>query len=360
MTPFYSKIEQLLSDESFQRWLTKTGSADENERWSALLQADYSHHNIYQEAIKLWNSVQFNPARLPDINNEWKLLQQHIGRTVTKRAADIGLDSKDGTSHWHFAFHQSWIRYGAIAAAACLIFLIWYFIPQISNPEKHVFQTISTEYGQRVRISLPRGFEIILNANSTLKYPTNWTEKKNRNFELQGEAYFVVTPIAKSGVQHNFIISTNDGEIMVVGTQFAVFERGRGTTVAVEKGRVKVAVAADTGKTAAGLPATVLMESGQILRFKKGDRFLSATAENVNVYTSWWTDHLVLDNTPFKDIVNRLQDTYGVEIEVRNQDLLERSLSGSIENSNLQIMITALAKALQTPVQHNGDIIIFG
>ena len=69
---------------------------------------------------------------------------------------------------------------------------------------------------------------------------------------------------------------------------------------------------------------------------------------------------MVLDNTPLKDIIKRLQETYRVDIQVSDEKLLERCLTGSIENSSLQVIIDALAKALQVTVQCQGKTIIFG
>ncbi len=69
---------------------------------------------------------------------------------------------------------------------------------------------------------------------------------------------------------------------------------------------------------------------------------------------------MILEQTPFKEIVRRLEETYGVTVKVSDRRLLQRTLSGSIENQNLEIVTDALANALEVPVRRDGEVIIFG
>lgn len=349
-----STLKSLMTNESFQGWLSNTDSAEENKQWSDWLKSDPRHREIYREALELWQLGQFKSASLPDVNQEWKKLQHRLNLKTEKSASIIDLSAKKASSRWEFSARSSWLRYGAIAAALLLIFLTWHPFPRIMYKNSHAFQTISTEYGQRVKITLPEGTTIILNANSTLHYPTEWTEKTLRQFKLQGEAYFIVT----SNPRNKFIVTTNDGKVQVTGTRFAVYERGLGTRVAVEDGHVEVVVTSETPDDVSS--TSVLLKSGDMVQFQEGNQSLNPQSVNILVYTSWWSDQLVFDNSPFKDIVGRLKETYGVNIEIRDDGLLKRRLSGSIENTSLQIITEALAKALQVPVHREGKIIIFG
>ena len=352
-------VEHLLSDESFQRWLNGLATSEEDKEWELWLQSDYRHQELLQQAKKLWKLVQFQPAIPPDINQELKKLKIRLTTQDNYKPQMQRLSSHRSPlipTAWH---SRPWLRYAAVAAMIVMIFLGWYYLRGLFYPNRSDYQIVSTDYGQRVRLTLPEGSLIILNANSTLKYPVTWNKNTIRQFELQGEAYFMVSPLLR-GVQRNFCVKTKDGSIQVVGTRFAVHERGGGTRVAVEKGRVKVYVPFNSTKEKGHRLASVLLESGYLLKFKKGDTILCPNSENIKVYTSWCTDELVFDNTAFENIIQRLQDTYGATIKVTNNELLKRSISGSIENTNLQTIITALAKALQVPVQREGNVIIFG
>ncbi|MGH7457451.1 MAG: DUF4974 domain-containing protein, partial [bacterium] len=75
---------------------------------------------------------------------------------------------------------------------------------------------------------------------------------------------------------------------------------------------------------------------------------------------TWWRDHLILEDTPFEQVVHRLEETYGIEVKVKDKRLLRRTLSGSIENRDLEVIIEALAKALRVPVHREGQAVVFG
>ena len=307
----------------------------------------------------MWKLTQFQPAALTQLNQEWIKLQQRLNLRSEKSACIIDLFSKEVSSPWARNVRKFCFRYAAIAAAIILTLLVWRYLPLIKHSANQPFQVVSTDYGQRVKITLPKVATIILNANSTLEYPTNWTEKTVRQFKLQGEAYFMVHSQGK-GQQHHFIVSTNDGRVQVVGTRFVVYDRGLGTRVAVEKGCVEVFVA-DSGKSHKDTSAaSIRLKPGNLLQFQKGDLSLHPKPVNVLVYSSWWSDQLVLDNSPFEDIIRRIEETYSVDIIVRDKNLLRRCLSGSIENTNLQIITEALGKALQVAVRREGKRIIFG
>ncbi len=86
------------------------------------------------------------------------------------------------------------------------------------------------------------------------------------------------------------------------------------------------------------------------------------TLKNINIipYTTWWKKEIIFDKTSFKDIVTRIKETYGVEVIVNDKSLLERTLSGTIENQSLTILTDALAYALKVEVHRKGQTIIFG
>ncbi len=351
MDKTYLDIESYLADESFLRWLSDKASPEEAEYWSNWLNADPRNQKIYQEANRLWNTVRLQPEVLPDIEEEWQRLRARLHLNAQEKpqpAADA-----------HPGARRVWLRYGALAVAALLTFFIWKYFPVKQPSNNSSYQIVTTEYGQRVRIALPEGTTVILNANSTLRYPTNWSNTTVRKFELQGEAYFMVAR-QPQGPQHLLAVNTSDGSVQVEGTRFVVYKRGQGTRVVVEEGRVRVRIAADSSARRKIDTTSVLLKPGYLLHFKKGNRTPRPRLVNVQVYTSWLTEQLVFDRTPFADIVRRLEETYGVQIRVKDPKLLKRAISGSIENSNLQIITEALAKALQVPVQRKGKIVIFG
>jgi ferric-dicitrate binding protein FerR (iron transport regulator) len=265
-------------------------------------------------------------------------------------------------SYQHRQTRGAWVRFAVAAFATMIIFAIVMRYGPFRNskemPDKGKLQYVSTEYGQRATINLPEGTTIILNANSTLSYPAVWMQETPRRLELKGEAYFDVSARRK-GPQEEFTVYTSDGAIKVIGTQFVVYERGNGTRVVVEEGDVEV-VSFDTKVKGFDTDSIVLLKPGYMLEFQKGAQKLLPRTVDVKPYTTWWQNQLILNETPFKEIVQRIEETYGILVNVTDKRLLLRTLSGSIENQNLVVVTDALANALRVPVRREGQVITFG
>lgn len=332
----------LLADESFQRWLNGTASEAENVYWREWLQAHPNRVALHDEARQLWQAGQFRPAALPQVEAEWQSLRQRLSSPASKSVSSRSLKTRE--------VFPRWLRYGAMAAAAVLLLAL--LGRHLLAPGQPDWQTVSTTSGERKNLHLAEGTTIILNANSTLRYPKARLQETPRRAELSGEAYFDVE--SQSGRQRDFVVQTVDGTVQVVGTRFAVYERGSGTRVAVEAGKVAVANATTT--------AAVMLEAGQFIQFYKNDPELAPPRRGIalDFYLTWWQDHFKLADTPFDDIARRLEETYGVRVQVREPGLRQRKLSGAIENGDLDVIIAALAKALGTRGRRDGELVVFG
>lgn len=352
-------LSALLADESLQRWITGSASEAENQQWAAWLDAAPERAELLAQAKALWKAAQFKPARmpagvaaaLPEAEVEWQKLQARLHAPHTALASIRRLPSKEFERRTWF----SWPRFGAVAAAALLLLaLLTRYFPFAQQLDQPKMQTVATQNGERTRLQLPEGTTIILNANSTLHYPAVWTKAREKRVELHGEAYFEVS--SQTGQPHDFTVQTNDGTVKVVGTRFVVHARGQGTVVAIEEGRVAVTVTDDD--TTRG--AQALLQPGQLVQFRKNDRELAPQFVSLGFYTTWWQGHCKFENTPFLQIVRRLEETYGVRVQVNDERLQQRQLTGAIENGDLKIIVAALAKALGTTTRHEGDLVIFG
>jgi ferric-dicitrate binding protein FerR (iron transport regulator) len=341
----------LLADESFQHWVTGSASEAENQQWAAWLEAAPERAELLAQAKELWKAAQFKPPALPDAEVEWQKLQARLHTPLTTSASVRRLSTTELERRRWF----SWPRFGAVAAAALLLLaLLARYFPFSQQPDQSKQKTTATRYGERTRLELPEGITIILNANSTLHYPAAWTKATEKRVELRGEAYFEVSP--QVGQQHDFMVQTNDGTVKVAGTRFVVYERGQGTAVAVEEGKVAVMAAEDR----TGRDAYALLQPGQLVQFRKHDLTLSPQFVSLDFYTTWWQDHFKFEGTPFVQIARRLEETYGVRVQMNDERLQQRQLTGAIENGDLEVILVALAKALGTTVRHEGDLVIFG
>lgn len=358
MTTDNSDPVSLLIDESFQRWLTRKASDAEAKQWNDWLNAAPHHRELFAQASELWEMSRFRSAVLPDIENELQKLQRRLEAPFAKAASIRDLSARSILLHRAHNARGAWWRWSAVAAAAVLLIaVLWRYFPFAKRADKIADQFISTDYGERTSIRLPDGTAFVLNANSTLRYPRVWNDQTERRCELHGEAYFEVAPRSQ-GPQRDFIVQTRDGIVKVLGTRFVVYDRGEGTRVVVEEGRVAVALA-DAAQERAASPLETLLDPGQLVQFKKGSRNLTPQFANIGLLTSWRFDFLELESTPFGQVIRRLEETYGIHVEVAEASLLQRTLSGAIDNRNLEVTIEALAKALRLNVRRENETVVF-
>lgn len=97
-------------------------------------------------------------------------------------------------------------------------------------------QKLSTPRGMDFKVILPDGSEVWLNAESTIEFPTAFTDKE-RNVILKGEAYFKVARNEESP----FIVTSDKMTVRVLGTEFNFKSYTSETShVSLVKGSVEV------------------------------------------------------------------------------------------------------------------------
>jgi ferric-dicitrate binding protein FerR (iron transport regulator) len=82
---------------------------------------------------------------------------------------------------------------------------------------KILYNTITTPRGGQYQVVLADGSAVWLNAETSLRFPTDFVGKERR-VEISGEAYFEV---AKNKAMP-FVVSVNGAEVQVLGTHFNV------------------------------------------------------------------------------------------------------------------------------------------
>lgn len=348
------KIGNLLSDESFLLWLSGEATETEKEKWEHWLDECTENKQLYTTAHALWKNTQFLASSVPDTEEACQALLCQLDSATPAPLSSPVPQSTRVSELYPSRHRKTWRQWGyALAAAVVLIIFLWQYAVIQKGRE---FVTLNTQYGEQQQINLPDGSKIILNAQSSFRYPKHWDSKTKRHFFLKGEAYFEVTT-QPDGAQKEFVVSTSDGLVKVLGTVFVVYDRGQGTRVAVEKGRVEVYSRA-ANRTDEYLAKT-LLTPGHLVRFHRGDQTLHPDSGPISAYLSWWKDSFRLNKTPFREIVQRLEETYGITIEVQDRRALDRVLSGSIENHDLEVILKTLSNILQLPVYRQGNKVIF-
>lgn len=196
--------------------------------------------------------------------------------------------------------------------------------------EKVVYNVLKVPHGKRFQLVLSDGSKIHLNSGSSLKYPIKFIEGNKRLVFLRGEALFDVS----EDKSHPFIVSTNNLDVRVFGTQFNVSsyrEDSAINTVLVE-GSVQVYNREDPQQK-------IMIIPGERASWDRSTQNISTSKVNIELYTAWIDGSLILNGFTFENILKKLERSYNVSIICNNKELNKEIFSArfnvdieSIEN----------------------------
>jgi ferric-dicitrate binding protein FerR (iron transport regulator) len=231
-------------------------------------------------------------------------------------------------------------------AASLLVILIaglWFF-QSTQTGDSHLYKTA---FSQVKHITLPDGSKVTLNANSQLKLSLDWSEKGDRQVWLDGEAYFEVEK--KPATHQKFIVHTKDIDVEVLGTKFNVNTRHEQAIVALEEGKIKLSL---YGKTKEVLQkkikqAVIEMKPGEVVKLDTVSGIHVMAEPNINFHSGWARNEFHFDNTSLKDIAVMIKDVYGYTLDTKDEQLLQRSITGDLRAANLQELVNVLQLAFK-------------
>lgn len=178
---------------------------------------------------------------------------------------------------------------------------------------------VTVPAGARSQIMLPDSSLVWLNAGSKLIYASDFG-RKDRQVRLEGEGYFEVA----RNVGCPFTVRTDVLDVTVLGTSFNVQAYADARTVEVDllKGRVEVAAA--DGRRLSLLP-------DRQARFDRTSGLFESHPAVTALAADWINGRLSFVNTPFREILDKLQRHFNVRIEVSSEKAARESFSGSID-----------------------------
>ena len=302
------------------------------------------------ESSRFWQAfmVQY-PQKVPDI-------QTAIGYISTMRFQEINPSPQDldrlKQRIWsdidkpaHNPDHPvriiQWVQRPYRAAAAVVLLVAsaalgWWAYTENSS------LTYQTAYGKVQEIKLADGSLVTLNANSQLRVTDNIAGKAVREVWLDGEAFFDIAK--RKGAK--FIVHTPEAHIEVLGTEFNVNTRRDQTHVVLEEGKVQLST---------DNQSTVVMKPGDMATVSTKNRQIQLKRVQPNNYDAWKESYIILDGKSVSDIVNDLEDTFGVTIKLQDSLLANKTLTGKLRTDVADECIENLAIILDAEVKKAGD-----
>lgn len=227
--------------------------------------------------------------------------------------------------------------HSTLAVVACVLcftgLLGWYIKQPVLD------QAVQTGVAQLVKVALPDGSSIDVNAKSTLRITFY---RGQRVVELiSGEARFDVA----SDAARPFRVKTRVGMVEVIGTAFVIADRGEPVTVDVERGRVRFTSATDLSVQLAG---------GEHIVVRNG---ISGPVENTGAreIAPWRDGWLAFDNERLADALLAINAFRAMPIVLADARAGQLRLTGRFRANDTRTLLAALPKILPVDIVDHAD-----
>lgn len=334
-----------------------SGEASEKDN-KELLQF-FEEDNLYKQKFELFK------AHWEDKNNIRTDINAALEKIMLRIEKDKGKDEKkiipmSGKRSVIINFLKAFSK---VAAILILCIGCVYFIYQKAKPNIYSRQLShketdwrikQTQKGARSTIILADGTKVILNADSRLRFPQNFSGDK-REVYLTGEAFFKVTHNANMP----FIIHTDKMNIKVLGTEFNVksYPEDSSYETTLINGSIEVTLKDRPAdriilKPKEKLIVANLLPEETIPHQESSSplypqlsvtnlHYISKTDNDV-VETSWVNNKLVFQDQSFGNLAIDMARKYAIHIQFSNEDIKRYRFTGIFEKETVKEALNAL------------------
>lgn len=243
-----------------------------------------------------------------------------------------------------FNKYRLWEIFKKVAAVLFIPLLVttaWFFHRQIDHDpgKQYSIQKITSPPGIRSQVILPDGSNVWLNASSTIRFSVPFNNE-TRNVDLLGEAFFEV----KKNPENPFIVHSGNVKVKVLGTRFncKAFDEDSTIEVTLEEGKIALNIQSKTETN------EVEMKPGDHAIVSKGRDVATIKSENICKYVAWHKGKLVFDNTPMTEVAQMISRWYGVNVIVKDPEIINYRFTTTFENEPLFEVIELLK--LSSPI----------
>lgn len=240
----------------------------------------------------------------------------------------------------------------AVLVLGVLAYGAYHFSDNYSEPAEIVKTVEYVEkvapYGEKLKVYLSDGTKAYLNSGSKIRYVRNFENQKNREIELEGEAYFIV----KRNTSKPFVVRSGEIRTTVLGTKFNVkaYKDEENIEVAVNEGRVKVNSVVNRVE-----PEEVYLTKNMIANYSNNK--LKEKHGDVNSIIAWKNNEIIFDNIPLKEVAKILHRWYGRKIVIENKELQNKQFIGRHKNQTLNQVLESIAFVTGAKVILRDDVI---
>jgi transmembrane sensor len=323
------QTEDFLQDDNFIKWVLDPDGS-EGQSWQAWMNANPDKREAAQRAMDIIRSLDFRKETVAE--NFYVNLKQRIDNTI---------ETEHSTPVRKMGIRGVWLK-AACVVAGIIIIGIAYFNRRPS------YTYFSTPYAAIKTVYLPDSTEVVLNANSSVRYNKSG---EMREVLLSGEAFFKVRHIEKAGKAVPFKVHTENAEIEVLGTEFNVKSIQHNIAVMLRQGKVRFGVKGNGGDGK-------IMQPNDYCYYDAAQQKIITRVANPDLFTAWMEHKYRFENATVKEVCETLKAYFGYDFIIRNDKLDTQTVSGTLELKNEQVMLTVLGELFKTKITKEGNQII--
>lgn len=319
------QLFDFLLDPDFKQWVLNPNT-ELDEFWHLVIAENSTQYHTIQKAIQIIHNL---PAVDETIHSGrknllWKEIEVRLNDEPQTRTKKLKL---------------SFVKY----AAAILIIIgtvsgIWFY------QHKSAVIYIATGNGENKSVQLPDGSHVLLAPNSSISYHKNFTQNKSREIWAKGDAKFNVRHINQNPKDikkgERFVVHLDQKvNVEVLGTVFSISNRRGMSSVALLSGSVKV----NRDENA------LLLKPGESV-VSEINKKLTLSKQPLPVVREWEQQTATLNRTSVHKIIELIKDTYGVELKVDNNSILQKELDGVLPLNDREKALQILTSITGTSV----------
>ncbi len=301
-------VEDFASDEYFIRWVLDRDPEADNF-WSVfVLTHPELEYKVDQARALVLNigTAESRRSNLAQVESIWDRIQQSVDHTPAK---------KKGQSK---ARLSKFIPLGVAATIAVMVFLFTPYVREENTMEDayttafNGFVEQINETGKPIRFILGDSSVVELDHQSRIKYKLNYAGHSTREVYLSGSAFFDI----RKNPDQPFIVRSNEVITEVLGTSFRVHAPKNEKRVVVSVKTGKVSVYSATGDKETSKTEGVILLPNQEVAYEREEQSFNKKLipEPIIVRPQFSMNDFTFENTPVKDVFQRLEQAYGIEI----------------------------------------------
>lgn len=312
--------------ELITRYLAGDSDAREKDAIQSWLDSSAENRRSFGQLEKLWQEsgriVPHDETKV-DLDLAWNRFRERVNRTGAGDSRTKATGRLAETPVRKLMYYATRIAAVLVLGVAFYAGFYQYFSPsvvELAAVEESLVNTLSD------------GSVVSLNVHSELSHPKKFKDDR-REVSLKGEAFFEVQPDEVKP----FVVKVEGASITVLGTSFYVkaYDSLEVFEVGVEEGMVKLSsdTSGDEITLSAGESASINKVTGEVFpqnKFNPNRLF-------------WKSKTLIFSNEPLEEVFEMLEQLYGVDINVENQEILNCRLSAKFRKENIKAILEVIS-----------------